>query len=53
LSLEAKPTSSFGFGIFINAFPSLLLANPFGGHTGEGDGLNVGLALANDEVVSA
>jgi len=39
LSLEAKPTNSFGVGILAKVFPSLLLINPLGGHTGEGDGV--------------
>ena len=39
LSLEAKPTNSFGVGILAKVFPSLLLIKPLGGHTGEGDGV--------------
>jgi len=39
LSLEANPTNSFAVGILAKVFPSLLLIKPFGGHTGEGDGV--------------
>jgi hypothetical protein len=39
LSLEANPTNSFGVGILAKVFPSLLLINPFGGQTGDGDGV--------------
>lgn len=34
-------------------FPSLLLIKPFGGHTGEGDGVIFTFALANDVVEAA
>jgi hypothetical protein len=39
LSLDASPTNSFGVGILAKVFPSLLLIKPFGGQTGEGDGV--------------
>jgi len=53
LSLEAKPTRSLAFGIFANVLPSLLIMKPFGGHTGDGEGVIFALALANDVVEAA
>ena len=53
LSLEAKPTSSFGLGIFAKEFPSLLFIKPIGGHTGDGEGVIFALAFAREVVESA
>jgi hypothetical protein len=53
LSLEAKPTNSFGVGILAKVFPSLLLINPFGGQTGEGDGVIFAFFVAATSEVCA
>jgi hypothetical protein len=53
LSLEANPTNSFGVGILAKVFPSLLLTNPFGGQTGEGDGVIFAFFVAAIEELCA
>jgi hypothetical protein len=53
LSFDARPTNSLAVGIFAKVFPSLLLINPFGGQTGEGDGVIFAFFVAATSEVCA
>jgi hypothetical protein len=53
LSFDARPTNSLAVGIFAKVFPSLLLTNPLGGQTGDGEGVIFAFFFAATDDVSA